>query len=74
MNRIDKRTLRIVGRNLRQARIKRTVSLDELSQGIAMSPVMIYRIETGQYNPWLYQLTAICAYLKQSPADMVRNI
>lgn len=60
--------------NIRAARLKRKMSLEELAEKADMSCVHLSRIEKGMNNPSLYLAWNICEVLGENMDDLCRKV
>lgn len=65
--------LRICGRNIRQYRKKRGLTLGEMSRGLGITGAYLGYLERGQRNPSLLTLGKIADMLAVSPDLLLRE-
>lgn len=65
--------LRLVGRNIKAARIERRWALEELAVKTRLSPSVLRRIEDGQANPTIDTVFCIARALDVEPAHLFRS-
>lgn len=73
MDQDTKKLLKRLGKNLHTLRINKGVSLEELSKQVEISRNLIYKMEKGVYNLWLWQLWTLATYFGETPADLLRK-
>ncbi len=65
--------LRLVGRNIKAARIERRWALEELAVKTRISLSVLRRIEDGQANPTIDTVFCIARALDVQPAQLFRS-
>ncbi len=62
------------GSNVRAARLKRKMSLEELAEKAGVTIVHLSRIERGIHNPSLWVAWSICLALGENMDDLCRKV
>lgn len=62
------------GGNVRAARLKRKMSLEEVSEKAGVTIVHLSRIERGIHNPSLWVAWSICLALGENMDDLCRKV
>lgn len=73
---MDAKTAKLLerlGSNLRKLRIDKGVSLETISLEVEIPVGLIYEIEKGKYNLWLWQLGRLSRYLGIPPSELLRR-